>query len=246
LSNTDKIVPRHVAVIMDGNGRWAERRGFERAKGHEAGAESVRAIVRACGEVGVEVLTLYSFSTENWRRPHAEIQALMGLLQTYLTTELGELMDNNVRLTAIGELKALPLVVRAALQSVIVATSKNTGMRLVLALSYGSRAEIASAVRDIAQKVKRGQIKPRDIDESVVADHLYTAGLVEPDFVIRTSGEYRLSNFLLWQIAYAEIYVTEVEWPDFREEQLALAFQSFKGRKRRFGAVSSSTDVEEP
>ena len=231
---------------MDGNGRWAQRRGLPRAKGHEAGAESVRVIVRACGEIGVEVLTLYSFSTENWRRPKAEVQALMDLLQTYLQNELSELMENNVRLTAIGELQSLPLVVRAALQSVILATSKNTGMNLVLALSYGARAEITSAVRAVAQKVKRGQLKPRDIDEAVVAEHLYTAGLVEPDFLIRTSGEFRLSNFLLWQLAYAEFYVTDVEWPDFRREQLAIALQSFKGRKRRFGAVSTSAGMEKP
>lgn len=231
----DGQIPRHVAVIMDGNGRWAKQRGMPRVAGHEAGAESVREIVRACGESGVEVLTLYSFSTENWARPDDEVTALMALLERYLREELAELMSQGVRLSAIGELYRLPEVVRAGIAAVSQATADNKGLRLVLALSYGGRAEIVEAVREIATKVASGDIEARDIDEACIGRHLYTGDLPDPDLLIRTSGELRLSNFLLWQLAYSELYVTEVLWPDFRSSQLQLAFQSFSRRQRRFG-----------
>ncbi len=220
---------------MDGNGRWAEQRGQHRNKGHEAGAESVRDITRACGELGVEVLTLYSFSTENWGRPEDEVQALMALLARYLTDEIGELMDMGVRLRAIGELHRLPDSVRLLLDQVSTATSQNDGLILQLALSYGSRAEIAAAVRSIARDVEAGAMEVDAIDEMTIAGRLYTGSLPDPDLVIRTSGEMRLSNFLLWQLAYAEILVTEVLWPDFRRPELEEALRVYGSRNRRFG-----------
>ena len=227
-------VPRHVAIIMDGNGRWAESRGMARTAGHEAGAESVRLVTRACRRLGVEALTLYSFSTENWARPEDEVEALMALLQKYLADELQELLDNGIRLRAIGELDRLPRSVRTALEAVMQATAHHTGMTLCLALSYGSRDEILHAVRELASEAARG-LDPATIDAKVFADRLYTRGLPDPDLLIRTSGELRVSNFLLWQIAYAEIFVTDVLWPDFRDEHLAIAFEAFGARQRRFG-----------
>ena len=232
---SEVAIPRHLAIIMDGNGRWAEQRGQHRNKGHEAGAESVRDITRACGELGVEVLTLYSFSTENWGRPEDEVQALMALLARYLTDEIGELMDMGVRLRAIGELHRLPDSVRLLLDQVSTATSQNDGLILQLALSYGSRAEIAAAVRSIARDVEAGAMEVDAIDEMTIAGRLYTGSLPDPDLVIRTSGEMRLSNFLLWQLAYAEILVTEVLWPDFRRPELEEALRVYGSRNRRFG-----------
>jgi undecaprenyl diphosphate synthase len=232
-------VPRHIAIIMDGNGRWAERRGLPRERGHEAGADSVREIVRAAGELGVEVLTLYSFSTENWRRPQTEVGALMALLERYLRTELAELTENRVRLTAIGDLDRLPFAVRSALRFVIKATQHNDGLKLVLALSYGSRAEIVHAMQRIAQQVAAGRVAPADIDDAMIAANLYTAGLPDPDLVVRTSGEVRLSNFLLWQVAYAEIFVTDVPWPEFRRPELVAAIEAFGARQRRFGKTGA-------
>ncbi|TVQ90548.1 MAG: isoprenyl transferase [Deltaproteobacteria bacterium] len=240
----DGPVPRHLAIIMDGNGRWASARGLPRVAGHEAGADSVRAIVRACGRLGVEVLTLYSFSTENWSRPDDEVQTLMTLLERYLREEQDDLQQNNVRLSAIGHLHRLPEPVRLGLEAVSASTAKNTGLRLVLALSYGGRAEIVDAVRRLATRVQEGELAPQAVDEAAISAHLYTEGLPDPDLLIRTSGELRLSNFLLWQVAYAEIYVTDVLWPDFREPGLIEAFRSFADRERRFGKTGAQIQAE--
>lgn len=236
------LVPRHVAIIMDGNGRWARRRGLPRTAGHEAGAESVRKIVRACGQLGVEVLTLYSFSTENWSRPEEEVAALMGLLEVYLRDETEELLSNRVRLRGIGELDQLPDTVRMLLGLAEAATADGTGLELLLALSYGGRAEMVSAVRDIAVAVREGRMSPEDIDEAAIASRLYTAGLPDPDLLIRTSGDLRVSNFLLWQIAYSELYVTDVAWPEFHEEHLREAFRTYGRRQRRFGRTGDQVE----
>ncbi len=232
-------VPRHVAVIMDGNGRWATEQGLPRVKGHEAGADTVRAIVRACGERSIEALTLYSFSTENWGRPGDEVEALMALLARFLMDERDELMLNKVRLRGIGELERLPRTVRTLLDQATQVTANNDGLLLTLALSYGSRAEITDAVRRIAREVARGELDPAAIDESCITERLYTAGVPDPDLLIRTSGEMRLSNFLLWQLAYSELYVTEVFWPDFREPHLDEALAVYGRRQRRFGKTGA-------
>ena len=236
---TPARVPRHVAIIMDGNGRWAESRGLPRVAGHEEGARSVREIVRACRRKGVEALTLYSFSTENWRRPKTEVGALMSLLQRYVLEERQEILENGIRLRAIGQVDRLPIFVRTPLKALVRESRDNSGMTLNLALSYGGRAEIVDAVRSLADDVKRGRLRPSDIDEETISARLYTAGLPDPDLLIRTSGELRLSNFLLWQIAYAEIYVTDVAWPDFRSAELDAAFASFGARERRFGKTGA-------
>jgi undecaprenyl diphosphate synthase len=239
--------PRHVAVIMDGNGRWATERGLPRVKGHEAGADTVRAIVRACGERGIEALTLYSFSTENWGRPGDEVEALMALLARFLVDERDELMLNKVRLQGIGELERLPNTVRQLLTEATRITAGNDGLLLTLALSYGSRAEITDAVRRIAREVASGELDPDTIEQQTITDRLYTAGIPDPDLLIRTSGEMRLSNFLLWQLAYAELYVTDVYWPDFREPHLDQALAVFNGRQRRFGKTGAQVvDGEAP
>ncbi|MFT4622926.1 MAG: undecaprenyl diphosphate synthase [Myxococcota bacterium] len=235
-------VPRHLAVIMDGNGRWATQRGLPRVRGHEAGADTVRDIVRECGELGIEALTLYSFSTENWGRPEDEVDALMALLARYLESETDELMGNSVRLQGIGELERLPSFVRMLLDEASRRTADNDGLLLTLALSYGSRAEIIGAVRAIAEDVSAGRVDPADIDERMVSDHLYTTGIPDPELLIRTSGEMRLSNFLLWQLAYAEIYVTEVFWPDFRRPHLLDALRAYGKRQRRFGKTGRQTE----
>jgi undecaprenyl diphosphate synthase len=232
-------LPRHVAIIMDGNGRWAESRGLPRVAGHEAGAESVREITRACREAGVEALTLYSFSTENWKRPADEVAALMGLLARFLVSERREILDNGVRLHAIGQIDRLPLPVRLALNELIAASRRNTGMVLTLALSYGGRAELVDAARALARKVAAGTLRPDAIDEAAFAAELSTAGLPDPDLLVRTSGELRLSNFLPWQLAYAEIHVTDTLWPDFRRPQLQEAFDAFARRERRFGKTGA-------
>ena len=239
----DGPVPRHVAIIMDGNGRWAQERGLPRVKGHEAGADSVREILRACSELGVEVLTLYSFSTENWRRPAGEVRALMGLLERYLREEREELMSSRVHLRAIGQLKRLPLPVRLLLREVIRQLSGNDGITLVLALSYGGRAEIVDAARAVARRVARGELDVDAIDEELFAGHLATAGLPDPDLMIRTSGEFRLSNFLPWQLAYAELHTTPVYWPDFRRPQLEEAFRVYGSRQRRFGRTGAQVEA---
>jgi undecaprenyl diphosphate synthase len=234
--STPAPVPRHVAVIMDGNGRWAEARGLPRSAGHEAGAESVREIVRAAGQLGIEVLTLYSFSTENWKRPEDEVAALMALLGRYLVAERDELMANRVRLGAIGQVERLDASVRALLEAAIDATAGNDGLHLVLALSYGGRAEIAGAARRLVEDALAGRIDASGVDEGAVAARLQTAGIPDPDLLIRTSGEVRISNFLLWQLAYTEIAVTEVAWPDFRRVHLEAALDEYRRRQRRFGA----------
>ncbi len=226
-------LPRHVAVIMDGNGRWAAARGLPRVAGHKAGVDSVRAIVRAAGELGIETLTLYSFSTENWLRPAEEVGDLMKLLSWALNKETLELDKNNVRLSAVGRLEALPLAVRKELEGAIMSLQDNTGLNLVLALNYGGRQEIL----DAANKAVASGAKT--LDEEAIAENLYTADLPELDLMIRTSGEMRISNFLLWQVAYAELHVTPVLWPDFRKEHLVAALEDYQKRDRRFGGLSA-------
>jgi len=226
-----------VAIIMDGNGRWAKKRLLNRVKGHEKGSEAVRTVVRTCRELGIRYLTLYAFSTENWQRPQAEVEALMALLRRFLQAEKEEMLANNIRLRIIGQLDRLPPKVRESLQDTMTATQDRTGMDLILALSYGARAEIVAMVQAVAQKVRRGLIEPESISAELVADHLYTRDIPDPDLLIRTSGEMRISNFLLWQIAYAEIFVTPTLWPDFGREELLQILKDFQGRERRFGAV---------
>ncbi len=227
--------PRHVAIIMDGNGRWAEARGLERAKGHRQGAEAVMTAVETAGELGIEYLTLYAFSTENWKRPVAEVTALMGLLEAFIDQKLPELQQRNVRLKTIGRTAGLPAGARNKLLTAIDATRENTAGTLVLALNYGGRAELADAMQAIAAEVKAGRLKPQAIDEKVVARHLYDPELPDPDLLIRTSGEFRLSNFLLWELAYSELYVTDVLWPDFSRAEFLKAVESYGCRERRFG-----------
>ncbi len=231
-------LPGHVAIIMDGNGRWAKRRGLPRVAGHREGVKSVREVVEAAGELGIEVLTLYTFSKENWRRPLTEVSALMKLFVTTLRREINDLLEKNVRLNAIGDLQDLPEFVYHELMWGIEQTRHNSGLTLNLALSYGGRAEIVAAVKTIARKVQAGELFPEDIDESVLAEHLYTADLPDPDLLIRTSGEERISNFLLWQIAYSELYITPILWPDFRKAEFYEAILSYLKRERRFGMVS--------
>ena len=235
-------LPRHVAVIMDGNGRWAERRGLSRLQGHRVGKESVRAIVEATRRLGIPYLTLYAFSTENWGRPPREVEGLMSLLRRYLASELGKMMKNEIRLLAIGNLRRLPPAVREALRATIEATRHNTKMTVVLAVSYSGREEIAEAVRRIARRVQRGDLTPSAITSETVAQHLSTAGLPDPDLLIRTSGEMRLSNFYLWQIAYSELFVTDTLWPDFREREYLEALEYFQRRQRRFGRTASQVE----
>ncbi len=243
MASSAASVPAHVAIIMDGNGRWAESRGLPRVKGHEEGAESVREIVRECRRKGVKALTLYSFSTENWKRPPNEVGALMTLLHRYVLQERSEILEQGIQLRAIGHVDRLPLFVRTPLWALSRESRGNSDMVLNLALSYGGRAEIVDAVRAIARDVKAGRTRPDDIDEDLIASRLYTAGLPDPDLLIRTSGELRVSNFLLWQIAYAELYVTDVAWPDFRKPQLEAAFAAFGARERRFGKTGSQLRV---
>jgi len=231
-------IPAHIAVIMDGNGRWAKKRGLPRVAGHHQGVKAVREIVEVCGEIGVKVLTLYTFSTENWKRPAAEVSALMKLLLKTLEKEISDLMKNNVRLTTMGELGRLPPAAAAGIQKGVEQTSKNTGLVLNLALSYGSREELVQAMRRIARQVKDGVIDPEQIDVNLITNSLYTANLPDPDLLIRTSGELRLSNFLLWQLAYTEFYISDDLWPDFKKKHLFEAIVSFQNRERRFGKVS--------
>jgi undecaprenyl diphosphate synthase len=234
-------IPKHLAVIMDGNGRWAAARGLPRIQGHTEGAKSVSEVVRACRELGVGVLTLYSFSTENWSRPSDEVAALMQLLHDYMVEKRSELVENQIRLKVIGQIHRLPVPVRLVVESVRRATEiPSARMILNLAISYGGRSEIAEAARDIAFEVARGKLDPKDIDEAVFSAHLQTAGLPDPDLVIRTSGEMRISNFLLWQMAYSEIVVTPTLWPDFRKPQLLEAFEEYSLRERRFGRVQAT------
>lgn len=231
-------LPAHVAIIMDGNGRWARERGLlDRIRGHEAGSESVREMVRACGELGIKVLTLYAFSVENWNRPKTEVTALMALLQKFLLQERDEIHTNNVRLIVSGRIADLPVHVQETLQSAIDESSLNTGLTLNLALSYGGRAEILDAVKRIARDAKAGALDPDALTEQNLAGYMYHPEIPDPDLLIRTSGEMRISNFLLWQIAYAEIYVSPTLWPDFRCVHLYEALINFQSRERRFGKV---------
>jgi undecaprenyl diphosphate synthase len=231
-------LPRHIAIIMDGNGRWAHNHSLGRIAGHRKGAESVRKVVEACRAIGISFLTLYAFSSENWSRPEKEVNALMTLLERYLKSEVKVMMKNNIRLLTIGDTAALPEKVRAVLGDTIRKTSGNTAMTLVLALNYGSHDEILEAVRKIVDEIRQGKINTADITEDRFREYLYTKGIPDPDLLIRTSGEYRLSNFLMWQMAYTEFYFTDTLWPDFREEQLIEAILEFQRRERRFGLTS--------
>jgi len=230
-------LPRHVAVIMDGNGRWARQRNLPRVEGHRMGAESVRAVIRTAGELGIKYLTLYAFSVENWNRPKDEVDTLMKYLAHYMKTEFAELNRSNVRLEVIGQIHRLPEFVQKQLKKTQEALSRNNGLTLIMALSYGGRTEIVDAVRNIAAKAKKGELDPAEITEEVVADHLYTRKWPDPDVLIRTSGEMRVSNFLLWQISYAELIVTPTLWPDFRKPQLYAALEEYNRRHRRFGGL---------
>jgi len=230
-------IPRHVALIMDGNGRWAQERGLARIEGHREGAQSVRAVLRAAAQAGVEFITVYAFSTENWKRPPKEVEGLMKLLVSSLDAYEQELHDNKIRLRVMGQFDRLPLLVRRRLQKTLDATAHYTDHTFIIALSYGSRMEIAAAARRIAEKVEAGELKARSIDEQTISDHLYLPDVPDPELMIRTSGELRLSNFLLWQLSYAEFHITDTYWPDFREEQFFQALEAFNSRDRRYGGV---------
>ncbi|MEI8234229.1 MAG: isoprenyl transferase [Verrucomicrobiota bacterium] len=229
--------PRHIAIIMDGNGRWARGKGLERLNGHERGAEAVRDCVKGCRELGVEYLTLYAFSTENWKRPKAEVAGLMKLLERFLAKEVGELNAQGVRLEAIGRLEELPASTRKALERAMTTTAANDKLTLVLALSYSSRVEIVEAIQALAREVQAGRLDPATIDADCVSRHLYTRAYPDPDLLIRTSGEMRLSNFLLWQLSYTEFYITQTLWPDFRKDDLLEAVRAYGKRNRRFGGI---------
>ncbi len=231
-------LPSHIAVIMDGNGRWAKKRFLNRIKGHEKGAEVVRMVVRTCREIGIQVLTLYAFSTENWLRPKVEVNALMSLLKKFLVDEASEMIDNQIRLNVIGQIERLPADVQTEIRRAMDVTAHNTCMCLNLALSYGGRSEIVRAVTEIAARIESGALKASDISDAVVARHLYTADMPDPELLIRTSGEMRISNFLLWQIAYCEIFFTQTLWPDFTKDELIGIIKDFQGRERRFGDVA--------
>src|SRR4051812_16194321 len=235
--NTTNL-PKHLAIIMDGNGRWAKQQGFLRAFGHENGTKSVKKTITTCAKLGIEYLTLYAFSTENWNRPKLEVEALMKILINSLKKELVTLQENNIKLNAIGNLEKLPKSAQKELLDVIDKTKNNTRLTLTLALSYGSREELVNAVRIISDKVKNNIISIDTIDDSIINEHLYTQNLPDVDLLIRTSGEHRISNFLLWQIAYAELYFTNVLWPDFKDQDLYEAIISYQKRERRFGKTS--------
>lgn len=231
------VLPAHVAIIMDGNGRWAKERSLPRVEGHRRGAESVRSVLRTAARLGVKYLTLYAFSVENWKRPQDEVDTLMKYLARYLKSEQREMNDNNVKLQAIGQTSRLPKFVRDQLEATCESLSQNTGTTLTLALSYGGRTELVDAVRGIAEKARDGEIDPAKISEQTISGHLYTSDMPDPDLLIRTSGEMRVSNFLLWQISYAELVVTDRLWPDFGEPEFCAAMEEFAGRNRRFGKV---------
>ena len=235
-------LPRHIAIIMDGNGRWAKRRNLPRIRGHEEGAKAVRRVVTECARLGLEALTLYSFSTENWSRPKEEIAFLMELYGRYLVSERPEILENNIRLVHVGRREGLPESVLREMDITLAESSANTGLRLCLALNYGSRLEIVDAIRKIAAEVQEGRLDVADIDERLVAESLYTGGLPDPDLLIRTASERRISNFLLWQISYAELYISDVLWPDFDVGSLHEAIRDFAQRERRYGGVSEASD----
>jgi len=242
-----KRLPAHIAIIMDGNGRWAKQRNYPRIMGHKAGVDPVRTVVETCAQLGLEALTLYAFSVENWKRPRHEIEGLWRLLRFYLRRELPSLMRNDIQLVAIGRLESLPSPVQQELQSVMDLTSSNRGMRLNLAINYGGRTELVDAVNAMLDNARlEGNLDALEITEEGIGEHLYTAGLKDPDLLIRTSGEMRISNFLLWQIAYAELYVTETLWPDFTRTDLLEAVSDYQNRERRFGGLArtSSSSLE--
>lgn len=232
-------VPEHVAIIMDGNGRWARRRNLPRIQGHEEGAQSVLAALKAAKKAGVRYLTLYAFSTENWSRPQEEVDGLMSLLASFIQKHAKELLENRIRLRVMGQTDRLPKNVQRALRQLMRQSEKKYDYTLIVALSYGSRTEIAEAAKAIARKAAAGEIDPETVDEQTVANHLYLPDVPDPELMIRTSGELRLSNFLLWQLSYAELYITDVLWPDFREEQFFEALTAFAGRSRRYGGVQT-------
>ncbi len=231
-------LPKHIAIIMDGNGRWAKKKSLNRISGHIKGVDAVREVVTACRELGIKVLTLYAFSIENWKRPQEEVNALMELLNSYLIKEVDEMLKNNIRLMAIGRLEDLPPNVLKTLVDTIKKTEKCDGMILNLALSYGGRSEIIHALKSILSDFKEGKVSLNDITPEYFSNYLWTSGLPDPDLLIRTSGEYRISNFLLWQLAYTELYVTDTLWPDFNREELLKAIADFQSRERRFGLTS--------
>jgi undecaprenyl diphosphate synthase len=240
--------PRHIAVIMDGNGRWAVKRGLERVRGHQQGARTVRDVVTECARLrtehgGPDFLTLYSFSLENWKRPTDEVSFLMQMYIDYLRQERTTMMENNIRFLQIGQMENLPDPVLDEVSITLEQTQKNNGLTLVLALNYGSRAEITDAVRAIAEEVREGRLRPEQITEATISNHLYTAGMPDPDLLVRTAGEMRISNYLLWQISYAELFVSPVLWPDFGVDDLHAAIRSFAGRSRRFGALDRSNTL---
>ncbi len=234
-------IPRHVAIIMDGNGRWAAQRGFERSFGHRNGAASVRRAIHAVKDLGIEVLTLYSFSTDNWKRPNKEVDALMQLCETYCLGEREALVRENIRFRVIGRREGLPDNVLEALDGLTLTTQNNTGPTLCLAINYGSRQEIVDAAQKLACAVSKGELNPEDIDESALSSEMYTADLPDPDLLIRTAGELRLSNFLLWQLSYCELYATDVLWPDFTHEHLFQAIRAYANRQRRYGGLSDQS-----
>jgi undecaprenyl diphosphate synthase len=231
-------LPRHVAIIMDGNGRWARRRGLPRIEGHRRGVTSVRSTIEECCRLGIDQLTLYCLSVENWKRPRSELDFLLRLLRKYLLDERAEILEQNIRFTTIGRRVDLPLTVLREIDENVRLSEKNTGMTLCLAINYGGRTELVDAVRALAERVRRGSLDPDDIDEHVVEEALYTTGMPEPDLLIRTAGEMRVSNFLLWQISYAELWVTEKCWPDFDRETLHEALRAYSRRERRFGGLA--------
>ncbi|WP_102028248.1 isoprenyl transferase [Salirhabdus sp. Marseille-P4669] len=234
---TTENLPKHVAIIMDGNGRWAKKRGLPRVAGHKEGMKTVKKIVRKAVELQIEALTLYAFSTENWKRPKPEVETIMKLPNEFLSTYLPELMENNVRVQTIGYTEALPQHTRNAIHIAMEKTANNTGLILNFAINYGSRAEIVEAVKQIATDVKQNKIMIDDIDEDCISEHLFTRKISDPDLLIRTSGEVRLSNFLLWQNAYSEFYFTDVLWPDFNEEEFEKSLAVYQNRKRRYGGI---------
>ncbi len=242
--STERL-PRHVAIIMDGNGRWARRRALSRIMGHRKGMESVKETVRVCREIGIEVLTLYAFSSENWKRPRREVRSLMSLLKRYIRSEVKDLNKNDIKLQAIGSIDLLPDDVKDILSYAIESTKQNSSMILNVALSYGARDEILHAVKRIACMAAEGTVQPEDIDEPFFSQHLYTEKLPDPDLLIRTSGEFRVSNFLLWQLAYTEIYVTDVLWPDFRKKDIYAALADYQKRKRRFGLTDEQIETSQ-
>ena len=238
-------IPQHVAIIMDGNGRWAKQRNLPRVAGHKEGINSVRAVVEACGELDIKYLTLYTFSTENWKRPQKEVSALMQLLISTIRNEVDELDKNNVRIMTIGHIEDLPFAARHGVQGTVARLEKNTGLTVNLALSYSGRIEILDAVKQCMQAYEKGEFKLDDLDDTIFSQFFYTKNLPDPDLLVRTSGEMRISNFLLWQLAYTEIYITDVLWPDFRKEEFYSAIESYQRRERRFGKVSEQLEPQE-